>query len=384
VTRRGVRTLCAHFLTAFVAALAACSLALAQTIPAPAISAPAYLLLDTTSGQAIVGDHADEQREPASLTKLMTAYLAFAALRAKTIAAAQMVSVSPRAWKAEGSRMFIDPRKAVTVDELLNGVIVQSGNDASIALAELIAGSEAAFAEKMNSEAARMGLQSTHFKNPTGLPEPGQYSTAADLARLAAALIRDFPEDYRRYSQRDYRYNNITQPNRNRLLWLDPFADGVKTGHTDAAGWCLIGSAKRGDRRLVAVVLGAGSDAARTNDAQKLLNYGFQAFDTIELYPSGKPVANLRVWKGEANGVAAGFLDARFLTLPRGKTVKLSISMTATEPLVAPVAKGQNVGTVKLALEGRPIGEFAIVALADVPATNILGRAWDTIRLWFK
>ena len=357
----------------------------AQGAPgAPSIAAASWVLIDTLSGQTLGSANSDERRDPASLTKLMTAYVAFGAIRAKTITPSQMVQVSQRAWKAEGSRMFIDPRKAVTVDELLNGVIVQSGNDASIALAELIAGSEVEFAGKMNSEAVRMGLSSTHFKNPTGLSEPGQYSTAADLARLAAALIRDFPDDYRRYSQREYRYNNITQPNRNRLLWLDPFADGVKTGHTDAAGWCLIGSARRGDRRLVAVVLGAGSDAARTSDAQKLLNYGFQAFDTIELYPSGKPVANLRVWKGQANDVAAGFVDARFLTLPRGKADKLSISMTATEPLVAPVAKGQNVGTVKLALEGRPIGEFAIVALADVPATNILGRAWDTIRLWFK
>ena len=246
-----------------------------------------------TTGQVIAAENADERRDPASLTKLMTAYLAFAALRDKAIAPAQLVTVSTAAWRAEGSRMFIEPRKAVTVDELLRGMIVQSGNDASIALAELVAGSEAAFAERMNGEAARLGLLGTHFTNATGLSQPQHYSTAADLARLAAALIRDFPDNYQLYSLREYRYNNITQPNRNRLLWIDPYVDGVKTGHTDAAGWCLIASAKRGERRLLAVVLGAASDGARTTEAQKLLNYGFQAFDLVQLYPSGKPVSSL-------------------------------------------------------------------------------------------
>lgn len=360
------------------------SLALAQSVPAPAISAPSYVLLDFTSGHAIVAENADERREPASLTKLMTAYLVFAALRDQTITATQIVTVSTAAWRAEGSRMFIDPRKSVTVDELLRGVIVQSGNDASIALAELVAGSETAFADKMNAEAARLGLTNTHFANATGLSDPQHYSTAADLAQLAAALIRVFPEDYRRYSLREYRYNNITQPNRNRLLWLDPYVDGMKTGHTDAAGWCLIGSAKRGERRLLAVVLGAGSDGARTNDAQQLLNYGFQAFDSVQLYPPGKSISSLRVWKGEANDVAAGFVAAKYITLPKGKAEKLALSMTATEPLVAPVVKGQNVGTVNVSLEGKVVAQFPLVALAEVRAANIFGRAWDTVRLWFK
>ena len=351
-------------------------------VPAPAIGAASYLLQDITSGQAIVAGEADERREPASLTKLMTAYLTFAALRDKVLAPTQMVSVSAAAWHAEGSRMFIEPRKAVTVDELLRGVIVQSGNDASVALAELIAVSEAAFAERMNAEAARLGLTNTHFVNATGLSHPQQYSTASDLARLAAAVIRDFPEYYPLYSLREYRYNNIVQPNRNRLLWIDPYVDGMKTGHTDAAGWCLIASAKRGERRLLAVVLGAASDAARTGDAQKLLNYGFQAFETVQLYSSGKPVSSLLVWKGEARDVAAGFVDDRYLTLPKGKADKLALSMTATEPLLAPVAKGQRLGTVKVSLEGKVMAEFPLVALADVPAANIFGRAWDTIRLW--
>jgi D-alanyl-D-alanine carboxypeptidase (penicillin-binding protein 5/6) len=353
-------------------------------VPPPAIGASAYLLVDFASGQGIVGDNADERREPASLTKLMTAYLTFAALRDKTITPAQMVPVSKAAWHAEGSRMFIEPRKAVSVDELLRGTIVQSGNDAAIALAELVAGSEPAFADRMNAEAARLGLANTHFVNATGLSNPQQYSTAADLAQLASAIIKDFPEFYTLYSLREYRYNNITQPNRNRLLWIDPYVDGMKTGHTDAAGWCLIASAKRGDRRLVAVVLGAASDAARTSDAQKLLNYGFQAYDTVQLYSSGKAVSNLRVWKGESREVGAGFFTDQFLTLPKGKADKLALSMIAVEPLVAPVVKGQRLGTVKVALDGKTMAEFPLVALDDVAIANIFKRAWDTMRLWFQ
>jgi D-alanyl-D-alanine carboxypeptidase (penicillin-binding protein 5/6) len=295
-----------------------------------------------------------------------------------------MVTVSEAAWRAEGSRMFIEPRKAVSVDELLRGVIVQSGNDASIALAELVAGSEAAFVVRMNAEAKRMGLANTNFTNATGLSHPEHHSTARDLAVLAAAVIRDFPDYYTLYSLKEYRYNNITQPNRNRLLWLDPNVDGVKTGHTDAAGWCLIASAKRGERRLVSVVLGAGSDAARASESEKLLNYGFQAFDTVQLYQSGKPVQSLRVWKGADNSVAAGFVADQYLTLPKGKAGALVLTMTAAEPLVAPVAQGQRVGTVKVALEGRTLTEFPLVALSDVPAANLFGRAWDTVRLWIK
>jgi D-alanyl-D-alanine carboxypeptidase (penicillin-binding protein 5/6) len=358
--------------------------ATAQPVPAPTVAAQSYLLLDVTTGQVLASDNAEEHRDPASLTKLMTAYLAFAALRDKAIAPAQLVTVSTAAWRAEGSRMFIEPRKAVTVDELLRGMIVQSGNDASVALAELVAGSEAAFAERMNAEAARLGLPNTRFTNATGLSHPQHYSTAADLARLAAALIRDFPDNYQLYSLREYRYNNITQPNRNRLLWIDPYVDGVKTGHTDAAGWCLIASAKRGERRLLAVVLGAASDGVRTTEAQKLLNYGFQAFDLVQLYASGKPVSSLRVWKGETNEVATGFAADQHVTLPKGKAEKLALSMTATEPLLAPVTKGQRVGTVKVSFEGAPLAEFPLVALADVPAASMLGRAWDTVRLWFK
>jgi D-alanyl-D-alanine carboxypeptidase (penicillin-binding protein 5/6) len=293
------------------------------------------------------------------------------------------VTVSQKAWRAEGSRMFIEPRKPVSVDELLRGMIVQSGNDASIALAELTAGSEPAFVEKMNSEAARLGLKGTHFVNVTGLSDPQHYSTAADMAALAAALIRDYPEFYPIYSQKEFRYNNITQSNRNRLLWTDPYVDGVKTGHTDAAGWCLIASAKRGDRRLVSVVLGAASDSSRAAESQKLLNWGFQAFDTIALYQSGKPVTTLRVWKGAAHDVKAGFVADRYLTLPKGKADKLALTLESKEPLVAPVQNGQPVGVVKVALEGQQVAEFPMIALEEVPLANLFGRAVDTVKLWF-
>jgi D-alanyl-D-alanine carboxypeptidase (penicillin-binding protein 5/6) len=362
--------------------LLVCPLAAAQT--EPAIAAASWLLLDHASGAPLVAHNADERRDPASLTKLMTAYLVFAALRDRTLTPSQPVPVSDRAWRAEGSRMFIEPRRAVSVDELLHGMIVQSGNDAAIALAEVVAGSEPAFAERMNAEAKRLGLLNTRFANATGLSGPQHYSTANDLGRLASALIRDFPEYYRLYALKEYRYNSITQPNRNRLLWIDPNVDGVKTGHTETAGWCLVASAKRGERRLVAVVLGAASDAARTGESLKLLNHGFQAFDTVQLYASGQSVSTLRVWKGASPEVATGFLADQYLALPKGKAAKLELTLTASEPLLAPVARGQKVGTVKVALEGRTLGEFSLLALSDVPLASIFGRAWDTVRLWFK
>ena len=353
-------------------------------IPAPSIAAAAHVLVDVTSGQTLESVDADERWDPASLTKLMTAYLVFGALRAKSIQPSQMVNVSLRAWRAEGSRMFIEPRRAVSVDELLHGMIIQSGNDASIALAELAGGSEDAFVARMNVEAARLGMANTHFTNVTGLSGPEHYSTAADLARLASAVINDYPEFYPLYAQKEFRYNNITQPNRNRLLWTEPGVDGVKTGHTDAAGWCLIASAKHGERRVLAVVLGASSDAARASEAQRLLNWGFQAFDTVQLYQSGKTISTLRVWKGTLKELPAGFLADRYLTLPKAKADKLSLTMEAQDILVAPIARAQRVGTVKVALEGKPVAEFPLIALEEVPAAGFFGRAWDTIRLWFK
>ncbi|HET6802237.1 MAG TPA: D-alanyl-D-alanine carboxypeptidase family protein [Casimicrobiaceae bacterium] len=350
---------------------------------APTIAAASWVLVDTLSGQTLGAANPDERRDPASLTKLMTAYVAFGALRAKTITPSQMVQVSQQAWKAEGSRMFIEPRKAVSIDELLHGVIIQSGNDASVAVAEAVASTEEAFVAKMNEEATRLKLASTHFTNATGLSHPQHYSTAGDIARLAAALIRDYPEFYPLYSQKEFRYNNITQSNRNRLLWTDPYVDGVKTGHTDAAGWCLVASAKRGDRRLVSVVLGAASDSSRAAESQKLLNWGFQAFDTVSLYQSGKPVTTLRVWKGAKRDVNAGFVADRYLTLPKGKADKLALTLESREPLIAPVLSGHPVGVVKVALEGQAVAEFPMIALEEVPLANLFGRAVDTVKLWF-
>ena len=369
---------------ALVAGLALSPSSLAQSPAPPAVAAAAWTLVDVQSGQTIASHATDERRDPASLTKLMTAYLVFGALRRKAIMPSQMVNVSERAWRAEGSRMFIEPRKSVSVDELVHGMIVQSGNDASIALAELVGGTEAAFVDAMNAEAKRLGMLNTQFANVTGLSDPKHWSTAGDLAKLGHAVIRDYPEFYPLYAKREYRYNRITQPNRNRLLWSDPFVDGMKTGHTEAAGWCLIASAKRGERRLLSVVLGASSDAARAAESQKLLNYGYQAFDTVQLYQAGKPVIALKVWKGAEREVNTGFVADRYLTLPRGRAADLKPVLEAMEPIVAPVARGQRVGVVRITLDGKSAAEFPLIALDDVGPANIFVRAWDTVRLWFK
>ena len=352
--------------------------------PAPAIAARAYLLLDFNSGQALVSHNPQERVEPASLTKLMTAYVTFTALKQKRIRLDQAVPVSEFAWRAEGSRMFIEPRKPVTVDALIRGMIVQSGNDACIALAELIAGSEEAFARIMNSEAQRLGLKNTQFVNATGLPHAQHYSTAQDLAALATAVIRDFPEYYPLYSQKEYRYNNITQANRNRLLWADPSVDGMKTGYTANAGYCLITSARRGERRLVSIVVGAASETARATESQKLLNHGFQAYDGVRLYSGRQAVATLPVFKGTANSVPAGFIADLHLALPRGNHDKLKASIESMQPLLAPISVGQNIATMKFTLDGRPFREIPVVALESVPVAGIFGRGWDTLRLLFR
>jgi D-alanyl-D-alanine carboxypeptidase (penicillin-binding protein 5/6) len=351
---------------------------------APAIAAKAYLLLDFNSGQTLAAHNAQVRVEPASLTKLMTAYLTFSALDEKRIRLDQVVPVSEFAWRTEGSRMFIEPRKPVTVAELIQGMIVQSGNDACISLAEAIAGSEEAFAAMMNREARRLGLADTHFANSTGLPHPQHYSTGRDLAELAAAVIRDFPGRYALYSQREYRYNNITQSNRNRLLWADPTVDGMKTGYTENAGYCMVSSGKRGERRLVSVVLGAASEAARAIESQKLLNYGFRSYDSIRLYPGREPVITLEVFKGAANSVGAGFLADLYLALPRGQGEKLRARVESAQPLLAPIRAGQRIGTLKLTLDDKPYREVPVVALDSVPMAGVLGRGWDALRLIFR
>lgn len=358
--------------------------ALAEAPQPPAVAARAWLLLDATSNQPIAGHNSGERIEPASLTKMMTAYLVFSALRDGSLAPGQPVRVSERAWRAAGSRMFIVPGSSVAVTDLLRGMIVQSGNDACIALAEAVAGSEEAFAQRMNREAQRLGMQDTHFANSSGLPDSEHYSTASDLALLTTSLIRDFPEHYRLYAEREYRYNNITQQNRNRLLWLDPNVDGVKTGHTESAGYCLIASSRRAERRLVSVVIGAPSDRLRAQDSQKLLNFGFQSYDGVRLYGKGDQISKLRVWKGSTRELKAGVATDLFVTVPKGTAHGLRADLISQQPLVAPVAAGQRVATLRVSHEGRPVGEYSVVALENVAVAGIFRRAWDGIALWFR
>jgi D-alanyl-D-alanine carboxypeptidase (penicillin-binding protein 5/6) len=270
------------------------------------------------------------------------------------------------------------------VGELLRGLIVQSGNDAARVLAETIAGSEDKFVELMNKEAQRLGMNNTHFVNASGLPHAQHYSTAYDLALLAAAIVRDFPEYYPLYSLREYQYNNIKQANRNRLLWIDPYVDGMKTGHTESAGFCLVASAKRDKRRLISVVLGTASDNLRATESQKLLNYGFQYFESVRMYQKNQPVASIRAWKGTENKVNIGFRDDLLMTIPTGQLAQMKVTMETHQPLIAPVSMGQKIGMIKFTLNGKPYAEFPLVALEDVSLANVFSRGWDTIRLLFQ
>lgn len=349
--------------------------------PAPQLEATAWLLLDTQSGQVLAEKNADQRIEPASLTKLMTAYLSFAAIRQGRMRLTDNVPISETAWKTGGSRMFIEPDKPVTVAELLRGMIVQSGNDATVALAESIGGSEAGFAVMMNQEAKRLGMTQTNFVNSTGLPDPRHYTTARDLARIAVAIVHDFPEYYSLYSIKEYNYNGISQANRNRLLWSDPFVDGMKTGHTESAGYCLIAGAKRGERRLISVVLGATSDSLRAMESQRLLNYGFQFYDSVKLYGKSQTVAELKVWKGSSNIIKAGFTRDIYISLPRGQAKNIKASLATRQPLLAPLTIGQPVGTLTLTLNNKPLGQYPLLALQNVEVTNLFGRFWDSMRL---
>jgi serine-type D-Ala-D-Ala carboxypeptidase (penicillin-binding protein 5/6) len=361
------------------------SLAHAQSLPAPPdLGARAWLLVDHESGEDLASKEPDTRIEPASLTKLMTAYLVFSALERGEITLNQAVPVSERAWKMEGSRMFIEPRKPVTAEELIRGMIIQSGNDACMAFAELISGDEALFAQKMNEEALRLGMKNTHFTNSTGLPDDNHYTTVRDLAILARALITDFPQHYKYYSEKEYRYNNITQPNRNRLLWLDPTVDGMKTGHTRAAGHCLVSSALRGPRRLISVVVGTDSDNARVQDSLSLLNFGFQFFDTVRLYEAGQPLSAVTVWRGTTTTLPVGFENDLVVSLPKGRAEHLQVHMETLQPLIAPVEKGQIVGTLTLTIDGTTVGTHPIKALEAVPLAGFLKRSWDAILLWFQ
>lgn len=374
-----LRTLLALLLSGF------CTLAAAGMPQLPTVVGNAWLVADMSSGQILGSEKADQRFEPASLTKLMTAYLVFTALHEKKLSLQQQVPVSESAWKAPGSRMFIEPGKPVTVEQLIQGMEVQSGNDACIALAEAVAGSQDIFVQMMNREAQQLGMTNTHFVNPTGLPDPQHYSTAHDIYLLASALIRDFPAEYAKYySEKEFTYNNITQRNRNRLLWLDPSVDGVKTGHTEEAGYCLVASAKHGPRRLISVLLGSTSEQMRAQESLKLLNWGYQFFDSVKLYDKDQTVKSLQVWKGVAGTVKAGFDRAIMISVPKGDADKLKAELVSQQPLVAPVAQGQRVGLLRLTLYGKPVGEYPLLALEPVGVAGIFGRAWDTLRLWMK
>ena len=368
--------------------LAAASLTGAHAQVAPPVTAKAWMLLDATSGQEIASFNADTRVEPASLTKVMTAYLVFQALREGRVSAQQQVVVSTRAWKVApgSSKMFLEPGKRVSVNDLLYGLLVQSGNDAAIALAEAVSGSVEAFVQRMNQQAAAMGLRGTHFASPHGLPDPATYSTARDLSILAQRLVRDYPDLYKTYdSVRTFTYNNISQSNRNRLLWLDPSVDGLKTGHTDAAGYCLIASAERADgearRRLISVVMGTASDKLRTEESGVLLNWGYQNFKTIKLYAKGDTMDAPQVWKGERESVRIGVARDVYITVPVAAQVKPVL--TSRHPLIAPIAVQDQVGELQVLVDGKATMQWPVIALDAVPQAGLAGRAWDSVRLWW-
>lgn len=380
-------------IVAAVVLAAAPAAVLAQGVPMPQVAAKSWMLYDVTSGQALASQNADMRIEPASLTKLMTAYLAFEALKEKRLTLEQTVVPTNLVLKVKSdeSRMFIEPNKPVSVQDLLLGLIVQSGNDAALALAEAVGGSEEGFVAMMNREAQRLGMKNTHFTNTDGIPDPNHYTTAVDLATLTTRMIKDFPEYYSMYSQKEFTYNKIKQPNRNRLLYIDPTVDGVKTGHTKSAGYCLISSAKRplanvpnGSRRLVSIVIGTTTEQVRTQESLKILNYGFQFFDTLRLYDKGQVLATPDIYKGKSGTIKIGVQNETFVTVPKGTGGRLKPVLERQELLVAPIAAGQQVGTVKLMDGTNKVAEFPVVALEEVPEAGFFGRLWDTIRLWFK
>jgi serine-type D-Ala-D-Ala carboxypeptidase (penicillin-binding protein 5/6) len=352
--------------------------------PVPSLGSKAYLLVDFQSRQTLAARNPDDRVEPASLTKLLTAYVVFDALRQKQITLVQPFGVSQKAWQAPGSRMFLTVNESVPVEELLNGMIVQSGNDAAIALAEGLAGSEEAFVEVMNRDAIRLGLKNSNFVNATGLPNARHFSTASDLAALSRAIIDEFPQYFAMYKVREYRHNNITQYNRNRLLGRDPFVDGMKTGYTESAGYCMVATAQRSERRLIAVVIDAGSENGRAVDAQKLLNYGFEAFDTLKLYSAGQPIHALPVWKGNSNELQSGLANDYFVTVPRGLSERLKATMESMQPLMAPIQIGERVGTLRLTFDGKPFDEQTVVALENVGIANVFIRSWHSLRLLYR
>ena len=382
-------------LTRFLAAgvLAIASLAShAQAPQAPEIAARAYLLMDVSAGQVLAAKEPDAPVEPASLTKLMTAYLVFDALKSRKLTLAQTLPVSERAWKMPGSRMFIDPKMQVPVEDLIKGMIVQSGNDATVALAEGVGGSVERFVQLMNDQAKALGMSQTRYTNPEGLTEPGHSTTARDLATLASRLMRDFPEYLHYYSIKKYRYPGTpasNDSNRNTLLFRDPTVDGLKTGHTSAAGYCLVATAKRDfpnlqGRRLLSVVLGASSESARANESQKLLNWGYTAYEGLKLFDAGKPVATPKVWKGKSAELKLGRAEPIVVAVPAGTAAQVKTEIARPEPLIAPFRQGQPVATLKIRQGEQALAEVPLVALEAVEEAGFFGRAWDAVRLWIK
>lgn len=370
------------FVTAFFALLQNNAWAQTSAPALPSFAANAYVLKDVSSQMILAEKNSDKQIEPASLTKLMTAYLVFQALHDKTLTLEETLKISEYAHQAEGSRMFIELNTPVSIDELLFGMIVQSGNDASIALAERVSGTEAQFAKKMNAQAKRLGMTNTNFMNATGLPDPKHYTTANDLLMLAEAIILDFPTEYARYySTKDYTYNNIKQNNRNRLLWLDPNVDGMKTGHTQSAGYCLIATAKRDGVRRISVLLGAPSDAARATESQKLLNYGFMHYETVLLYKKGQTIKTFKVWKGVTDTVDAVAKDDVYVTVLKGQANNLKGIVASIQPLLAPIKAQQDIGNIKLTLDGEVVLQLPLVAKSSVSSAGMFGQMWDSIKL---
>lgn len=386
MTNRWMQALFAPLLALF------CLAAAAQVPQPPEIAARSYLLMDASANQVLAAREPDSPVEPASLTKLMTAYLVFDALRARKLTLQQALPVSERAWKMPGSRMFIDPKMQVPVEDLIKGMIVQSGNDATMALAEAVGGSAERFVELMNQQAKALGMKNTGYRNPEGLTAPGHTTTARDLSILATRLLQDFPEYVHYYSIRKYRYAGTptaNDTNRNMLLFRDPTVDGLKTGHTDAAGYCLIATAKRDfpnlqGRRLVAIVLGASSELARANEAQKLLNWGYTAYEGLKLFDAGKPVLEPQVWKGTTDTVKLGQPRPIVLAVPAGTGSQIKTQVVRPDPLVAPFTKGQQVGTLKILAGDQVLREVPLLALEPVEQAGVFGRAWDAIRLWIK
>lgn len=353
-------------------------------IPAmPQLAAKSYVLMDAASGKILVESNGDERLPPASLTKLMTAYIATKEIQKGQIAEQDMVTISEKAWRTGGSRMFIDVGKQVSVDDLLHGIIIQSGNDASVALAEHIAGSEEAFSSMMNTAAIRLQLDNSHFMNATGLPAEEHYSTAHDMAKLARAIIYEDPEHYSIYAQKEFLWNNIKQPNRNLLLWRDKTVDGLKTGHTDEAGYCLVASAVRDDMRLISVVFGASSEASRAAETQKLLTYGFRFFETKTFYQKGVELADSKVWKGQSSEVKVGLAEDLTVTLPRGQVQKLAATIILDKSVIAPVAKGDRLGVVEVRAGEEVVHTADLVALQDVEEGSFFRRIFDNVRMFF-